>query len=1082
MQKRTTTNPLQFFKSANAEIHPRESRSFARHLWPCIIALFCVISNSVMAADFEVEPNQRDIVQKALDAADQTGKIGLGGTLSNPDRTEGYVITISAARAKVVSEGAINNLDDSVEAGGITVQAAGVETHIVLKTNSSILLLAGGDGGSDGILTEAVDTKIDIEGGTINTANLDGSHGVQSTAAKLVLTMSDGRIQGTGGASHGILSTGADAQLTISGGSITTAGAASHGIRATGRRLVLTMTGGKITTTGAGSRGITLGGADDAKVNISGGEISTTGAESHAIVSTGNNLVLTISGGEIKVAQNGGNAAYAVSLAAGTNAQLIMTGGKVTTTGDAGGGGGNHAINVGAIAAPKITISGGEISTAGAAAHGINVDAGASDVEITINGGSITTAGAASHAINSADNGAKFTISGGEIKTTGTGAGAYAFNSTGNTAKLTMTGGKLMTTGAGAQHAVVSTGEKFKFLMDGGEISTAGAAAHGLNLTLSGNAGAGAGAVEHEIKVGGLVNTKGAGSHGIRIENEAGTSRARLDISGRVIVEGVGSVGVLIEDQTGIPQFEISGRIEAKKGADDDESKPIAIKKHENVDLALKIDIKKNARIIGNIEMGAAGEGEGEDNDTINLMNNAQIEGNVNMGDGADTLNLDGNSIIIGDINMGDDNDTVKLSAQASVTGMIDGGANEEDGADTLDVTGLVGGRRARAADSFSLRYKNFENVKGVEAPSKKNYLVGINFKGQAGYDAAKETRLVHIEPTAQAAETRALSGLNDALHDLGGRRLDSGSGQRYAGRPVQLAARERIPKHLFQDSRPSAWAEFFGAAQRRGKDGYAKSYALDYRGIAAGLEQDFRGARLGFLLGYASTTFKTRPASIKTDSRSFFAGMYGRHTLDNYLEDAYLQGALNFSYNDHDNRRRIIEAQNIVIAKGEYKSWALSPSLTLGRNLRLNSQFSLEPSVDLRYSVGFYDDYNEKGLQQRQDALSIKERTQQSLLGRLNLAGIYQLPDEAGRVALRFGLSHRRHFASDLKGRVGDKAAFTFDNAGSTTVNLMQTGLDIAVNVTDALSVNARWEYATNLGGVSDHANRAQLFAVYQF
>ena len=1081
MQKRTTTNLLQFFKSANAEIHPRESRSFARHLWPCIIALFCVISNSVMANTFNSEAGDGAIASQDLAAADQTGTLAVGTILERLAGVgNGVALTISASGPKVVSAGTIRNLvRDNGDSHAIAVAADVDGTSITLKENSTTSVAGTG---SDVINSAGDNVTINIEGGTITVGALVGSHGINSVAGadKLVLTMSGGRIQtGAGRGSHGILSAGLDAKITISGGEISTAGAGSHGISSTGNNLVLTMTGGKITTTGAGSLGITSTGLD-AKINISGGEISTAGAGSHAIVSGGNNLVLTISGGEIKVAQNGGNAAYAVSLAAGTNAQLIMTGGKVTTTGDAGGGGGNHAINVGPIAAPKITISGGEISTAGAAAHGINVDAGASDVEITINGGSITTAGAASHAINSADNGAKFTISGGEIKTTG--AGAYAFNSTGNTAKLTMTGGKLMTTGAGAQHAVVSTGEKFKFLMDGGEISTAGAAAHGLNLTLSGNAGAGAGAVEHEIKVGGLVNTKGAGSHGIRIENEGGTSRARLDISGRVIVEGVGSVGVLIEDQTGIPQFEISGRIEAKKGADDDESKPIAIKKHENVDLALKIDIKKNARIIGNIEMGAAGEGEGEDNDTINLMNNAQIEGNVNMGDGADTLNLDGNSIIIGDINMGDDNDTVKLSAQASVTGMIDGGANEEDGADTLDVTGLVGGRRARAADSFSLRYKNFENVKGVEAPSKKNYLVGINFKGQAGYDAAKETRLVHIEPTAQAAETRALSGLNDALHDLGGRRLDGGSGQRYAGRPVQLAAKERIPKHLFQDSRPSAWAEFFGAAQRRGKDGYAKSYALDYRGIAAGLEQDFRGARLGFLLGYASTTFKTRPASIKTDSRSFFAGMYGRHTLDNYLEDAYLQGALNFSYNDHDNRRRIIEAQNIVIAKGEYKSWALSPSLTLGRNLRLNSQFSLEPSVDLRYSVGFYDDYSEKGLQQRQDALSIKERTQQSLLGRLNLAGIYQLPDEGGRVALRFGLSHRRHFASDLKGRVGDKAAFTFDNAGSTTVNLMQAGLDVAVNVTEALSVNARWEYATNLGGVSDHANRAQLFAVYQF
>ena len=983
-----------------------------------------------MANSFNVQQGEVALTARDLDNAGETGVIGPDSPgIVNADGLENAALTIQNA-ATFVSEGPVDNQDDGSGDPGAN------GGHAIKLTNdnagpSSVTLKAGSltrinDPGADAINSERDDFTLTIEGGQITTRALAGSRGVNSSGDRLVLTMSGGQITTGGNTSDGIRSTGADAKITISGGSITTAGDGSHGIVSTG---------------------------NDAKITISGGSITTAGDGSHGIISAGNDA--------------------------------------------------------------KITISGGEISTAGDGSHGIS----------------------------SRGNDAKITISGGEISTAGDGS-----------------------------YGILSRGRNFTFTMGGGKITTTGAASHGLGLLLEGDldnandldaSPAGKG-YEHLLEVGGLINTKGAASHGIYIGNDEGTSRARLDISGSIIVEGVGSVGVLIEDQTGgISQFEISGRIEAKQGADN-ESKPIAIKKADDVDLALNIDIKKNARIIGNIEMGVAGGGNGDDDDTIKLMDKAQIKGDVNMGAGtdqlnisgnariigdinmgagdnddtltlkdsarikgkvtmgagadqlnisgnariigdidmgdgdnddtltlkdsarikgkvtmgagADTLALDGDSIIIGDIDMGDNNDTVKLGAQARVTGVIDGGANE----DTLDLTGSMVADR-RAADSFSLRYKNFENVKGVPTPSKKNYLVGINFKGQAGYDAAKETRLVHIEPTGQAAETRALSGLNDALHDLGGRRLDGGSGQRYAGRPVQLAAKERIPKHLFQDSRPSAWAEFFGAAQRRGKDGYAKSYALDYRGIAAGLEQDFRGARLGFLLGYASTTFKTRPASIKTDSRSFFAGMYGRHTLDNYLEDAYLQGALNFSYNDHDNRRRIIEAQNIVIAKGEYKSWALSPSLTLGRNFRLNSQFSLEPSVDLRYSVGFYDDYSEKGLQQRQDALSIKERTQQSLLGRLNLAGVYQLPGEAGRVALRFGLSHRRHFASDLKGRVGDKA-FTFDNAGSATVNLMQAGLDVAVNVTDALSVNARWEYATNLGGVSDHTNRAQLFAVYRF
>ena len=1025
-----------------------------------------------MAVNFEVLANQNNPNNKDLDGADQTGAVRAGGTLSNPQGTDRAVIAVTrdGSRSKIVSEGAINNLHGGANAHGISVAAGANNVHIVLKTGSTMTLLAAGPGGSDGIFTEGDDTKIEIEGGTIDTANLAVSHGVHSTGARLVLTISGGQITTAGRASHGIFSAGADAKIIISGGQITTAGRASHGIFSAGADAKITISGGQITTAVRASHGILSVGAD-AKITISGGQITTAVRDSHGILSRGIEATIKMSGGEIST--TGNNFANGI-LSRGNNAKLTISGGKISTAGR----GSRGILSMGADA--KITISGGEIATQGASGNGI-VSRG-TDATLTMSGGKISTTGRNARGVSSTGDDFTFSMSGGEISTTGNNF-ANGILSRGNNAKLTISGGKISTAG-NTSNGIVSRGATSTIKISGGEISTAGTDSHGLLLILIGdlvadnnlNANPPGKGYEHLLEVGGLISTKGAHSHGIYIQNRVGTSRARLDISGSVIVEGLGSIGVLIEDQTGdITQFEISGRIEAKQGADAN-SKPITIKKADAVNLALKIDINKNARIIGNIEMGVAGGGNGDDDDTINLMDTAKIKGDVNMGAGADTLTLDGDSIIIGNIDMGGDNDTVKLSKRARVIGVIDGGANE----DTLDLTGSMVADR-RAADSFSLRYKNFENVKGVPTPSKKNYLVGINFKGQAGYDAAKETRLVHIEPTGQAAETRALSGLNDALHDLGGRRLDGGSGQRYAGRPVQLAARERIPKHLFQDSRPSAWAEFFGAAQRRGKDGYAKAYALDYRGIAAGLEQDFRGARLGFLLGYASTTFKTRPASIKTDSRSFFAGMYGRHTLDNYLEDAYLQGALNFSYNDHDNRRRVLEAQSIVIAKGEYKSWALSPSLTLGRNFRLNNEFSLEPSVDLRYSVGFYDDYSEKGLQQRQDALSIKERTQQSLLGLLNLAGVYQLPGEAGRVALRFGLSHRRHFASDLKGRVGDKA-FTFDNAGSTTVNLMQAGLDVAVNVTDALSVNARWEYATNLGGVSDHTNRAQLFAVYRF
>ena len=273
---------------------------------------------------------------------------------------------------------------------------------------------------------------------------------------------------------------------------------------------------------------------------------------------------------------------------------------------------------------------------------------------------------------------------------------------------------------------------------------------------------------------------------------------------------------------------------------------------------------------------------------------------------------------------------------------------------------------------------------------------------------------------------------------------------------------------------------------QRRAADGWASAYGMHQKGVALGIEQDFRGGRdrLGVLFGYARTDFKTRSArlaSVKTVSHSVFAGVYGRRRFEDY----YVQGGLNASYSKHDNRRRVLNQ----VAKGKYASWGLSPALTVGRAFPLGSllpgraglagEFSVEPSVDVRYNVGVYEAYRETGLPRNN--LFIKRRLQQGVSGRLNLAGIYALPDEGGSVSLRLGLSHRRLFASDLEGRVSDRA-FKFKSAGSNNVTQAHAGLDIAINVTDRLSVTGRYEYSHSIGNISDRSNSGQLSLTWRF
>ena len=834
--------------------------------------------------------------------------------------------------------------------------------------------------------------------------------------------------------------------------------------------------------------------------------------------------------GEISTSARNGHAVFVTRPGeddAGVGASVTLrVGGAINTSGR-----GAYAINSRRDDF-ALTIEGGAITTTGRDAAGV-LSAG-NRFAFTMRGGSIEARGVGAEGVRLIGDRLTFNMSGGSITSRQSNAVFLRLLGRRN-------GADVEAEGRGYEH-LIQIGEVARIISRGGDgividgeggssrarlviagsIAVSAAGAAGVHITQGGD-GAG-GIVQFEIS--GTITATGAATTAIQ---NSGDLPLTIAVNNGARITGAVIMGTAADTITLTGNATISGDVNMGGGESID-SITLSNTAHitGTIDMGAGNDtltLNGSAQITGNVNMGAGA-------DTLDLNNSAQITGLIDMGAGNDTLTLEAASVISSTgakrnttvIDMGPGEDTVTLTARGNLTiGRIDGGTEN----DTINVTGLnlsaSKNNPNQPAGSFDFAWIGFERVIGmgparqvVQPPVAQggqgggqqqgaglgrnvnlgrsaglgnrpqdnqpvrlaSYKIVSNLPGQPGYDSSKVTRVISIDPTGQAAEAHTMSGLGDALHSLGERRLGGGGSvrQRRAGRPIQLASNERIPGLLFRDSRPSAWAEAFGANQRRGQDGAAGAYALNYKGVAAGLEQDFRHARLGFLFGYARSMFRTRPnADVKTDSDSFFAGLYGRRTFDDI---SYLQGALNFSYNDHDNRRQVMGLGTI---KGKYSSWAVSPALTLGSDLRLNNRFSLEPSVNLRYSAGFYGEYREKGRELPREGMFFKSRKQQSLLGRLNLVGIYQLPDEAGRVALNLGMSHRRNFASRLKGRVGDQA-FNFKSAGSDKVNLAHAGLDVAVNVTEALSVNGRWEYATSVSGASDRSNRAQLSLLWEF
>ena len=346
-------------------------------------------------------------------------------------------------------------------------------------------------------------------------------------------------------------------------------------------------------------------------------------------------------------------------------------------------------------------------------------------------------------------------------------------------------------------------------------------------------------------------------------------------------------------------------------------------------------------------------------------------------------------------------------------------------------------------------------NIFGAAASSTLTILNAnaINFLGgAAGVQVGNVVTVV--DPTGQSVNGAVLSSLTSGLHGVINQRMAHNKELK----PVQLATTRLAPGMLFQERAPQVWGEVFAAHRSRDAEGQVLEYDHDYYGFIGGYERDYNKARIGFLAGFAQSEVETDITSIETDTDSFFAGGYGHFNLGSVNLTTTLIGG----YEDHDNDRLVVDnLAGFEVAKADYDSFFLSPSLTLSAAYDLGNNIELRPSASIIYSVAWFDSYTETGT--TSSNLSVDSRTVQAITGRLQLAAAQTFGEHAEFEA-RAGATTRHTDDDDIDASLAG-TSFRYAAASDDSVYGGYVGANLRVAVQDRMNLLVDFEYGRASG-----------------
>ena len=442
---------------------------------------------------------------------------------------------------------------------------------------------------------------------------------------------------------------------------------------------------------------------------------------------------------------------------------------------------------------------------------------------------------------------------------------------------------------------------------------------------------------------------------------------------------------------------------------------------------------------------------DGESNAAVNLMNGAVLTGRL---ENVDSLSVNSQAQWV----MVEDSSVQNLD-------MASGGSIKFGGPGdfyTLSVENLSGNGIFEMEADFSQGLSDTLEVTG-NATGSHEILVH-----SSGADPLSDARLLLVQTAGGDAQFALLGGEvdlgtwsyglaqdgNDWYLDASTRKISPGARTALAvfeATPTVLYAeqsilRSRMGEIRMNDSKAGGWMRSYGNKFNVSAEG--GGYSQVQQGVAFGADATLPYGDgqwlIGVMAGYSTSDLDMgRGTSGEIDS--YHVGAYSTWLQ---ADGWYVDGMLKLNRFDNSADVRLSDGQQ---AKGDFSNGAVSASVEVGRHIKLDDGWFVEPYTQLIGAVIQGDSYTlDNGLQ-------VDGERSRSLLGKAGMTvGRDFLMDNQVRVQpyVRAALAHE--FINNNEARVNDNR-FTTDLSGSRG----ELGAGIAVALTDRITAHADFDYS---------------------
>jgi uncharacterized protein with beta-barrel porin domain len=360
---------------------------------------------------------------------------------------------------------------------------------------------------------------------------------------------------------------------------------------------------------------------------------------------------------------------------------------------------------------------------------------------------------------------------------------------------------------------------------------------------------------------------------------------------------------------------------------------------------------------------------------------------------GSGTVVNTGSAFAVGGISAANN---VGIQITGANSTLINAGSIVAPGGEAIQLAFVGGDTLTLLAGSFIVGTINFAgtgNTLNVNVGNQNltfNTLTGVTVAGSVPF-VAVGNQVASIDPTPFGLADKNLMdftrGISGVLDQMGGSGAPSGpmSSAFAPSAPDSMAARVeqtfaaipalayasdqalvfKAPSMVASDGR-AIWARGFGGERNQDPDNGLLGAHTSFFGGAVGFDILARpDLRLGLFAGGGESRMSLDGNAGFTNTSTAFGGLDGRWGFVSFGRASFLDFALHGGGSTNATSRTVNNnaiAGGIEIATASYSSSYISPELKYGINIPLWAQYTLTPSVRVRYVAGFFGGYTETG------------------------------------------------------------------------------------------------------------------------